>query len=279
MINEKIIQNLQELKNEYKLCLFNRNPLCGINKMWEIGDLLLNQGITNPHSVGWEIQNKKVYLTRAFIFRCFVIRRCWSTVIKLNADLYNIKSVNSVIEFIPLIDQNDKWKVPQSEISNLFSLLNTKSANIFNKELIRVKQKYIGIDNNRNKYLTDYAPLKSKINAYLKTLIELSNSKELFLERGKFIGINKIKLMSDLLVALALGKDIDPKIIELQDNDDFSLIFNELLEIKNNKIKSKRLLRIINPNEFIDYANLFLAMTSQEQYDKFLFNRRFKLNL
>ena len=120
-----IIREIQLIQNEYQRLKIEKDPLGMLCVMWDIGDYLIKQGVKNPHSLGWEIQKKKAYIKRPMIFRSVVIRRIWSSKEKLKKDLYGVRSLNSVIELFPFIDQNSKWKLPKEKLDHLFRMINT----------------------------------------------------------------------------------------------------------------------------------------------------------
>ena len=130
-----LIRSIQFLQNKYMSYKKEKNSLGMLLTMWDIGDYLKRNGITRPHSLGWKIEKEKAYISRPMIFRSFVVRRIWTSKDDMKNQLYNVKSVNSVIELFPFLDQNNKWKLPKEKLVYLLDTLNNKSSNEFNKIL------------------------------------------------------------------------------------------------------------------------------------------------
>ena len=117
----KIIDAIAELNNQYREK--GVTPGRKLIVMWEIGDFLLKSGITQPHSVGWAIQNEtKGLIKRPTIFRSYKVRQIWPNKVELENNLKDLKSSSYFIEILPLIDPHQavRGKLSEEQLADIY---------------------------------------------------------------------------------------------------------------------------------------------------------------
>lgn len=265
----EIIKKIQRMQNEYQKYKKIGDSLGMLCIMWEIGDYLRKIGVKNPHSLGWKIQAERAYIKRPMIFRSYKIRSVWKSKEQLKKDSYGVKSVNSVVEMFPFLDQNDKWKLPKEEFDKLMKILNTRSSREFNRILLQVKSKYIGVKYDKDRHLSELKKLKKDFYSFYKNFKNL-------LGRGSVtncknfrdsIGKDNLKNFGTLCLYLGTEKDFDVKVFEFKKsrNEDFNKLFEEMIEKCKSQEKRKRIRRVIQAIDLVnmtDFCNSILSESS-----------------
>ena len=261
----KLISDIQSLQNKYMIYKKEKNPLSMLLTMWDIGDLIREKGVIKHHSLGWGIEKEKAYVSRPMVFRSFVIRRIWKSKDDMKKQLYNIKSINSVIELFPFLDQNNKWKLPKDKLDYLLNVLNNKSAKEFNNILLKIKSEYIGIKTNRKIHLPEILPLKNKFfNFYnlIKNKLENSSIKEC-LDFSNIISKDNLKKVAKICLNLSIERDFDLNnfYFKKTKNNIFNDFIEELIKICKNKQRKKIIKNVIKPSDLgkmVDFCNSIL---------------------
>ncbi len=139
----KIVDEISDLNNRYRGKTIT--PGEKLSVMWQIGDVLLKNGVNQPHSLGWAIQNEtKGVIKRPTVFRSYKVRQIWSNKSDLERDLRNIKGSNYFIEILPLIDpqQEVRGKLSAEQLADLFRHACEDSSKQFFTYLTAIKQRY-----------------------------------------------------------------------------------------------------------------------------------------
>jgi hypothetical protein len=140
---KKIVGAISELNNQYRGG--NVTPGGKLAIMWEIGDILFRNGVVQPHSVGWAIQEEtKGLIKRPTIFRSHKVRQIWPSKIELEKNLKNIRGSNYFIEILPLIDprQAVRGKLSEEQLNDVYRHACTDSPSQFSQYLCEMKKKY-----------------------------------------------------------------------------------------------------------------------------------------
>ncbi len=279
----KIFKQIQSYQNKYIYYKKSKDSLNMVKIMWEIGDFLFRNKISNPHSLGWEAERQKTFIKRPLIFRSYVIRRIWPNKEYLVKDLFGIKSVNSLIELFPFLDQNSKWNLPEHELKRLLNILNTKPTKIFNNELKFLKKTYIGIRNDRRKYLKDYITLKKRFYEFFNRINNIIKESSIenclcFLEA---IGRENIKNFGKLCLYVATQKEIDLKGLTNINSKDNS--FNELYNLFLDSVKTKesinRIRRVIDPLDLIKITDICNAIQKENGIQSYRLREGIRINI
>jgi len=270
-----IIKEIQFMQNEYVRYKKLKNPLGMLTVMWEIGDYLHRIGIKNPHSLGWEIQRQGAYIKRPMVFRSHVLRRIWNSKEKMQKDLYDIKSVNSVIELFPFLDQNNKWKLPKNQLDELLYILNTKSTKQFNAALCKIKSQFIGIKTDRERHLSELDEFKKLFYEFfndMKSLIENSSIEKCKHYKEK-IGKENLKNIGTICLYLGTERPFNIKDFKINASKDekFKKFSNEMMQVCINKDRQKRVKRVIKTLDLVaitDFCNSILSDEGVKSYRK-----------
>jgi len=258
-----LIRSIQFLQNKYMSYKKEKNSLGMLLTMWDIGDYLKRNGITRPHSLGWKIEKEKAYISRPMIFRSFVVRRIWTSKDDMKNQLYNVKSVNSVIELFPFLDQNNKWKLPKEKLVYLLDTLNNKSSNEFNKILLMIKSDYIGIKTNRKVHQPEIMALKNKffeLYNLIKNKLEKSSIKEC-LNFVDIIGQENLKNLAKICLNLSIKREFNLDNFKKTKENIFDDLIEELIKICKIKQRKNIIKNVIKPSDLgrmVDFCNSIL---------------------
>jgi len=139
----KIIDAIADLNNQYRGEKIT--PGEKLLVMWDIGDVLLKNGIDQPHSAGWAIQNEtKGLIKRPTIFRSYKVRQIWPSKASLEENLRNLKKSNFFIEMLPLIDphQEVRSRLSKVELEDIFRHACKDTSQQFEEYLSGIKRRF-----------------------------------------------------------------------------------------------------------------------------------------
>jgi len=174
---KEIVNRIAALNNRYRDL---STPIrAKLEALWEIGDILIQLGVTKPHMVGWAVQKEtQGLIKRPTIFRSHKVRTIWNTKESLIRDLGELKSLSNLTEILPLIDpvQEVRNKLSQQQLTEIYKHACYDSPVKFKGYIKALKQQYahdrLGRPLNRDKHLEELG----EVTDGLRTLITYLNN-------------------------------------------------------------------------------------------------------
>ncbi len=234
-------------------------------KMWEIGDILVRNGVTSIHSVAWTIQDSS-YITRDLLSYCFRIRRNWPTLNKLTDTFPHLQSFTAFREALPLIE-NKKFKLPKDQLQALIEKLNQNDPRIKNY-LVNLKKDKIGKTNDRSQRLNEVRETATSIEICfnsLKKIVFEENAKKC----GDLIsayGLDGVLKISQILFILSKDAEIDVPLLKISDDGPLGNLPSKLnFILRGGKPAKARLRRLVKPITLIQLADLLNSIQKGEK--------------
>lgn len=194
-----LIEKIGPLNNQIR----NSDGLERISLMWEMGDILIKEGINKIHPVAWEIQRKS-YITRDLLSYCYRIKKKWPNKLELQKLFCNVQSYSAFREALPLIE-NEKFILSEREVESIIKWLNQENPSVLKKKLILIKQKYINIKNDRRQRLNELQNEVIIFKKFSKHLIDLIKKEDVNeLEKlKKDVGDDRLLKLSQMCMAIS----------------------------------------------------------------------------
>ncbi len=157
---KEIVNRIAPLNNKY------RDPSTPIRAkletLWEIGDILVQLGVTKPHTVGWAVQKEtRGLIKRPTVFRSHKVRTIWNSKDDLIRDFGELKSLSNLTEILPLVDpaQEVRGRLSQQQLTEIYKHACYDSPVKFKGYIKVLKQQYahdrLGRPLNRDKHLKE----------------------------------------------------------------------------------------------------------------------------
>lgn len=249
-----------------------------LEALWKIGDYLYSVGIKNPHSLGWEIQDKtKGMIKRPTIFRSYKLRTIWPTLEKCITDCGKVTGLSNIIEMLPLLDpeQKSKRKIPLHLINKMKANMIQLSPSEFKKQLDELKNHYkderLGQRLDKSRHLSGFKETVLNFYKFKKTLesaiiSDIQTRDKLRTELGK----DNLRAFSNMCISLTTKENI--KLYKYKNkkeifagNKNFENLFKSLSELLDEKSDTKRarLRRLISALEFAELSDLSSSITDE----------------
>lgn len=252
----KLIEKIGPINNQIR----DTDGYKKISLMWDIGDILIKEGVKKIHPVAWAIQ-KKSYITRDLLSYCYRIRKKWPTKTGLKRLFYKVRSYSVFREALPLIE-NAKFILSKKDVNKIIKWLNEENPTVVKKKLLSMKRKYINIRNDRRqrlKEVQDYVDTFKKVYTQLTGLIK-SEDVERISQIKENIGDDGLLRLSQMCMAISNDNYKGPSTIDIKK---FPKIFHEFtdkllplsLAKKEEKARFKRLISSENIIEIVDILN------------------------
>ncbi len=181
---KEIVNRIASLNNKYRD--LSTPILAKLEALWEIGDMLVQLGVTKPHTVGWAIQREtRGLIKRPTVFRSHKVRTIWNTKEILIRDFGELKSLSNLIEILPLIDpaQEVRKKLSQQQLTEIYKHACHDSPIKFKGYIKALKQQYahdrLGHPLNRDRHLKELGGVGESLRtliSYLNKIIGASES-------------------------------------------------------------------------------------------------------
>jgi len=282
MLSKEKINNITRkiglLNNKYRIGI--RTGLKGteiLKVMWDVGDILFQENVTQIHTVAWEIYGKtpgdrKSYITRDFLSYCFRIRRFFKNKSDIDGQFPNLKKYSVFREALPFLD-NDKYRLSENEKDKLLGIMNSNLPhNRIKKYITDLKKNKISIRNPRTQRLHELESQKiifMKIYEKIKDLLDNKNEVEIKKMFGS-LSIDTIRKIVKLLLYLAHEGFKKPELIEtIKVNEKLQEFLIEMFKISNSNLRTRnRFRRLVNPTMIIKMSEFFSCIKSKEDFDE-----------
>ena len=173
---KEIVNRIASLNNKYRDL---STPIrAKLEALWEIGDALVQLGVTKPHTVGWAVQKEtRGLIKRPTVFRSHKVRTIWHTKESLIRDFGELRSLSNLTEILPLIDptQEVRNKLSQQQLAEIYKHACYDSPVKFKRYIKALKQQYahdrLGCPLNRDRHLKELGDVTDN----LRTLVGYLN--------------------------------------------------------------------------------------------------------
>lgn len=260
-ITPDIISKLQTFKNAYLGFKKTKDTVGMLTTLWDLGNYLRAIQVDKPHSFGWEIQRRGVFVKRPFLFRSYVIRRIWDSKKKMLAQVGGTSSVNDVFELFPFLDQK-KWGVSASELDSLLNKLNSGNSELFRKALKDVKARYISISYDRKKHLVELDDFRSSFNKFLGLFSSETAFRDALLEDLGPDGVTELK---NALLQIAKKEKPELRVLRGKPVKDPTArqFIDQVILVSGSKERVIRIPKVLDPTKLINLVELLV--TSQKK--------------
>ncbi len=180
---KEMVNRIASLNNKYRDL---STPIrAKLEALWEIGDILVQLGVTKPHAVGWAVQKEtRGLIKRPTVFRSHKIRTIWNSKENLIRDFGELKSLSNLIEILPLIDpaQEVRNKLSQQQLTEIYKHACYDSPVKFKGYIKALKQQYahdqLGRPLNRNKHLKELGEVTEGLRILITYLNKIISAPE-----------------------------------------------------------------------------------------------------
>ncbi|MFB3897115.1 MAG: hypothetical protein ACE14V_12510 [bacterium] len=229
-----------------------------ISLMWDVGNILIEQGIKKIHPVAWKIQETS-YITRDLLSYCYRIRRKWTSKSELYKLFHNVKSFTAFRESLPLIE-NEKFILNNNEIQEIVNLLNKENTKEVIQKILILKSKIINIKNDRRQRLNEVEEEERIFKGFYSYILDI-------IKQENIIEINKIKedinqddllKLSQMCMAIAVDNYRGPEDIKTRKEIGlFKEFIDKILPLSvADKQKKARFKRKIAADKLIELADI-----------------------
>ena len=289
----KIIDAIAELNNQYREK--GVTPGRKLIVMWEIGDFLLKSGITQPHSVGWAIQNEtKGLIKRPTIFRSYKVRQIWPNKVELENNLKDLKSSSYFIEILPLIDPHQavRGKLSEEQLADIYRHACEDSSSQFSKYLLEMKKKFsykrLGKALPKDRHLGHFKEVLGAFKLFQKNLWSLMQENDVA-KRQTFkneIPQEELLAFSNMCISLTtkdnykMYKRKGPNMSSGQD-EVFKRLYGDfylLLDKKDDKERA-RLRRLISGEALAQMSDMITSIQTEEGVSDFKARQKLSIGL
>ena len=278
-----IVASITEHNNIYRDK--NKSNKERINALWEIGDILYQYKIKNPHTLGWEIQKvTSGLIKRPTIFRSHKIRTIWKDQTEFLRLFEKISGISNLMELIPLVDPDQKICSMLSDNlkKDLYKHAIIDSPGKFKIFLKKIKIKYgtgrLGQPLDKRKHLKSLAELVKSFQLFYLNIckaIGQKDSQARGLLRVEIIP-DEAKYFSNMCLSLTTkenyrlyknNRPIDPK----SSNQQFNYLYKEMVKLfkSQNDIPRARLRRLISAEALADMSDIISSLQSESDVENY----------
>lgn len=287
-----LVQKIATFNNVYRSR--NSSVKDKLVAMWEIGNILYQNKIENPHSIGWKIQAfTQGVIKRPTIFRSYKFRIIWTSKELFIKECMDVKSLNNIIEMLPLLDpiQKSKRIMPENIINDLKNKMKVMAASEFKAELDKIKKEYkdknLGYKVDKYKHLKGFLEVKHNF-VKLKEFLNESLSKDVEY-RNKLrhdINVKEFEVLSNMCISLTTKENYH--LFKFQNYSEsksknilFKFIFDKFLELLNDAADTKRarLRRLIPALELANLSDLATSILDETKVKDYLEREKMRIKL
>ncbi len=288
-----IIKAISPINNLYREPA--TSPRVKLEALWEIGNRLVEMGVTNPHSIGWAVQKEtRGLIKRPTVFRSHKVRTIWSSKEALLKDLGQLQRLSNLTEILPLIDpaQAVRKRLSKEQIDEIYARACSDSPLEFKQFLVTLKQAYsngkLGKSLDRSKHLSQLRDVVSDFKAFFAYLLKILNQEE-SIERERFrASTSPAELMSfsNMCISLTtqenyrLYKKLDPAIPSSRDPQLQSLYrrFRNILD-KVGDVERARLRRLISAEALAQMSDMVSSLINERSVVDYKARRELAIRL
>lgn len=288
-----IIKAISSFNNQY------RDPAVTtrmkLEALWEMGDRLINMGVTNPHSVGWAVQKEtRGLIKRPTIFRSHKVRTIWPSKDSLIGEIGRLQHLSNLTEILPLVDpaQVVRKQLSREQIDALYTHACSDAPRKFKQYLGTLKRTYsngkLGKSLDRSKHLRQLHDIVSDFKALLTYLLKILDEKE-STERERFritTSHEELKSFSNMCISLTtkenyrLYKKLEPVMPNSRDPHFHSLYcrFRKILD-KVGDVERARLRRLISAEALAQMSDMISSLNSESAVADYKARRELAISL
>ncbi len=220
---KEIVNRIASLNNKYRDL---STPIrAKLEALWEIGDILVQLGVSKPHTVGWAVQREtRGLIKRPTVFRSHKVRTIWNTKESLIRDFGELKFLSNLTEILPLVDpvQEVRNKLSQQQLTEIYKHACYDSPVKFKGYIKALKQQYahdqLGRPLNRDRHLKELGEVTESLRTLISYLNKIISDSEPFIRQQfrKNTSEIEIKSFSNMCISLTtkdnlrLYKNIGP---------------------------------------------------------------------
>jgi acylphosphatase len=237
-----------------------------LSLIWDVGDILVKEGVTKIHPVAWAIQ-KGSYITRDLLSYCYRIRNKWPVKQEMENLFKNIRSYTAFREALPLIE-NEKFKLKDDEVKEIIKWLAEGDAMEAKNKIVVMKKHLIARSNDRRQRLQEYSKemqIFKNLYDYIVRII-INEDDEKLEEIKKDLGSDNLLKLSQMCMALTNENYKGPMAIELIAlPEPFRDFTTKILPLSlSNKESKARFRRIMDNEKIIEMADILSSIRSGE---------------
>jgi hypothetical protein len=287
MTRETTLRRLSELHNEALDA--RRSPVDRMMTLWQIGELLRNEGVQRPHAYGLEIQAlTNGLITRAVIFRAAKARAIWSSQDALRSELSGLRSVQYFYDSLALLDP--KSQIATSERRALLKAAATLDGKSFRAMLISMKATLtggrLGTDKRTKRGRDSMMENTIAIRALLSSLEEFAKSSDGGEQFRVAVPDDERSALSNMTIALASVRNLSiykannslKSNAELPNFRAVYELFARIVGTKDDRERA-RLRSLINGDEFQRLASVLQALRDDASRERYLRTSGFSVSI
>lgn len=266
-----------------------------LEAMWELGDQLIQLGVTKPHSVGWAVQKATGGLIkRPTVFRSHKIRTIWQSKDELLRDLGQLKRLSNLTEILPLIDpiQVVRRRLSDEQLARIYQHACSDSPQRFKQYLVNLKKGFahgkLGKSLDRSKHLESLNEIVSTFKillTYLLKILDQSNpiAREGFRARTSN---EELRAFSNMCISLTtkenyrLFRGLGP-LSSASENPHFERIYNYFRSLlkKTGDVERARIRRLISAEALAEMSDMVSSLSSELAVEDFRARRKLTINI
>jgi hypothetical protein len=288
-----IVNRIAPLNNKYRD--LSTSIRLKLEALWEIGDILVQLGVTKPHMVGWAVQREtRGLIKRPTIFRSHKVRTIWDTKENLIRDFGELKSLSNLIETLPLIDpaQEVRRKLSQQQLAEIYKHACYDPPVKFKSYIKTLKQQYahdrLGHSLNRDTHLKELGEVTDSLRiliSYLNKIISdpESSMRQQFRNDTSEIEIRSFSNMCISLTTkdnLRLYKNIGP-IESSSKNKVIRYLYDYFHSILNRTGDNERarLRRIVSAEVLAQFSDMISSLLTEDGVKDFKVRQKIAIKL
>ena len=271
------------------------SPRVKLEALWEMGNRLVEMGVTSPHSTGWSVQKEtRGLIKRPTVFRSHKVRTIWPSKEALLKDLGQLQRLSNLTEILPLIDpaQVVRKRLSKEQVDEIYKRACSDSPEKFKQYLGVFKRAYsngqLGKSLDRSKHLRHLYDIVSDFKALLAYLLKILDQEEPT-ERDQFrasTSSEELRSFSNMCISLTtkenyrLYKKLEPVIPNSRSPNFHSLYchFRQILD-KVGDVERARLRRLISAEALAQMSDMVSSVISEESVDDYRARRELIISL
>lgn len=272
-LNE-IIEDITPLNNFCRSAGTDIPAYLILEAMWDIGQILLDSGVTKVHPVAWEIQERS-YITRDFVTYCYRVRKYFNNKKHIRERFSKIQSHMIFREALPMLE-NKKYKISGKDEKALIKLMSRQDIPVgeIRSMIAELKKKRIPRKNPRTQRLWEALPAQESFHERIEDLRKLfqEGSADDIKDFASMFSRQTLLTWNKLCLALSSDTFAPPSDVLMQEglNENWATLIKRLQEVAaGGSQKINRLRRLIDPKVFVEmgsYVNLLRNDRSIEKY-------------
>ncbi len=290
---KEIVNRIASLNNKYRDL---STPIrAKLEALWEIGDILVQLGVTKPHAVGWAVQREtRGLIKRPTVFRSHKVRTIWNMKENLIRDFGELKSLSNLTEILPLIDpmQEVRNKLSKQQLSAIYQHACYDSPVKFKGYIKALKQQYahdrLGRSLNRDRHLKELGEVIENLRILINYLNKIISDSEPSMRQQFRNDTSEIEIrsFSNMCISLTtkdnlrLYKNIGPAESSSK-NKAITFLYDYFHGILNRTGDDERarLRRIVSAEVLAQFSDMISSLLTEDGVKDFKVRQKIKIKL